>query len=189
MCVDDHVYPPSEDSYLLLDAIKNIKAKKALEIGCGCGIISIILSRSCKEVFAIDINKHACVNMIKNIKNNNLNNNIHILNSDITAALRKDLRFDLIVSNPPYIPVEKSIEEDVSWAAGIDNSLSKSLLENTLPHLSEDGIMFLVQSSLSELSFLKRIIEDMGFTIEEVSSKEFFFERIIVFKISRINPV
>lgn len=180
------MYPPSEDSYLLLDIVKNIKAEKALEIGCGCGLISLTLSCNCAEVFAVDISKHACANTLQNLKRNNLKI-INIINGDMASAFRKGLRFDLIVSNPPYLPVERSKEEDASWAAGEDNSFSKRLLENTLPLLSEDGVMFIVQSSLSNVSGLKRLVEEKGFAMEEISYREFFFEKITVFKISRLN--
>lgn len=183
------MYPPSEDSYLLLDVVKNIKAEKVLEVGCGCGLISLVLSRNCMEVFAVDVNKHACMNILKNLKKNNPSGVIHIINGDITTAFRKGSRFNLIVSNPPYLPVEQFSEEDISWAAGRDNFFSRRLLENTLPLLSEGGVMFLVQSNLSDVNSLKRLVEEKAFRIEEVSHKEFFFEKIIVFKISRPNRV
>ncbi|MEM3712335.1 MAG: methyltransferase [Thermoproteota archaeon] len=187
--MEDSVYPPSEDSYLLLDVVKDMRADKALEIGCGCGLISLVLSRNCTEVFATDVNKHACINTLKNLKNNSINSIIHIVNGNLATVFRRDLKFDLIVSNPPYLPVEQSLGEDVSWAAGENNSFSKRLLENALPHLSRDGMMLLVQSSLSDLSGLKRLVEENGFMIEEVSHKEFFFEKIIVFKIIRSSLV
>lgn len=183
--VSPRVYPPSEDSYLLLDAIKNIKAKKALEVGCGCGLISMVLARNSIEVFAIDVNKEACMNTLQNSKKNILRGIIHVINSDVATALRGGLRFDLVVSNPPYLPVEQSAEEDVSWAAGRGCSFSKKLLENTFPLLSDNGVMLLVQSSLSDLHSLKKLVEEKGFKMEEVSHKKFFFERIIVFKISK----
>ncbi len=179
------VYPPSEDSYLLLDAIKNLRAGKALEVGCGCGLISMVLALNSVEVFAIDVSREACVNTLQNSKRNSLRGIIHVINGDMATALRRGLRFDLIVSNPPYLPVEQSAKEDVSWAAGRDNFLSKKLLENTLPLLSDRGVMLLVQSSLSDMGGLKRLMEKRGFKMEEASHKEFFFERIIVFKISK----
>ncbi|MBO3839631.1 MAG: methyltransferase [Thermoproteota archaeon] len=179
------VYPPAEDSYLLLNAVKNARAKKALEIGCGCGLISMILARNSEEVFAIDVSREACANTLQNSKRNGLEGIIHVINGDMATAFRRGLGFDLVVSNPPYLPVEQSAEEDVSWAAGRDNSFSKKLLENTLPLLSDNGIMLIVQSSLSDLGGLKRLVEEKGFKMEEASHEKFFFERIIVFKISK----
>lgn len=187
--IDAHVYPPSEDSYLLLDVVKNIKAEKVLEVGCGCGLISLVLSRNCMEVFAVDVNKHACMNTLKNLKKNNPSGIIHIINGDITTAFRKGSRFNLVVSNPPYLPVEQFSEEDFSWAAGRDNFFSRRLLENALPLLSEDGVMLIVQSSLSDTDNLKKLIEEKGFAMEGVSHRDFFFEKIIVFKIDRLNPL
>jgi len=174
---------------MLLDAVKNIRAEKALDIGCGCGLISLVLSRNCTEVFAVDISGEACVNTLQNLKKNSLDRIVHVINGDMTTAFRGGFRFNLIVSNPPYLPVEQSEGEDVSWAAGEDNCFSKKLLERALPLLSENGVMLLVQSSLSDVNSFKRLVEDKGFIIEEVSRKEFFFEKIMVLKISRPNPL
>jgi methylase of polypeptide subunit release factors len=96
----------------------------------------------------------------------------------------------MVVSNPPYIPVEPSFSEDSSWAAGKDASLLKRLLENTLPLLSDTGVLILVYSSLLDVNGLKKALEEKGFLVEEASSRSFFFEKIILLRISRkpFNP-
>ncbi|MEM2940339.1 MAG: methyltransferase [Thermoproteota archaeon] len=179
------VYPPSEDSYLLLDTVKKTEAKKILEVGCGCGLISLTLAHRNVEVVAVDVEKEACRNTLTNLKANRVQGTVHIVNGDLATALRRNVKLDMVVSNPPYIPVEASTSEDYSWAAGEENSFSKRLLENVLPMLSASGVMFLVQSSLTDLEGLKKLIEAKGFSVEEASSKEFFFEKIVVLKIFR----
>lgn len=179
------VYPPSEDSYLLLDTVKEAEAKKILEVGCGCGLISLTLARRNVEVVAIDVNREACRNTLTNLKMNRGQGIVHIINSDLVAALRRNVKFDMVVSNPPYLPVEASPSEDSSWAAGEENTFSKKLLENVLPMLTTGGAMFLVQSSLTDLEDLKRIVEAEGFSVEEAAQRRFFFEKIVVLKIFR----
>lgn len=158
-----------------------------MEVGCGCGLISLTLARRNIEVVAVDIKREACRNTLKNLKMNRIQGIVHIVNGDLATALRRNLKFDMVVSNPPYLPVEASSSEDSSWAAGEGNSFSKRLLKNVLPMLSANGVMFLVQSSLTDLEGLKKLIEAGGFSVEKASFREFFFEKIVVLKIFRKN--
>ncbi|MGC8831789.1 MAG: HemK2/MTQ2 family protein methyltransferase [Thermoproteota archaeon] len=188
LIIHPSVYPPSEDSYLLLDTVKKAEAKKILEVGCGCGLVSLTLARRNVEVVAVDIKREACRNTLTNLKLNRVQGAVHIVNGDLATALRRNIKFDMVVSNPPYLPVEVSPSEDSSWAAGEENSFSKKLLENMLPLLSANGVMFLVQSSLTDLEGLKKLVEAGGFSVEEASCRRFFFEKIVVLKIFR-KPV
>lgn len=170
---------------MLLDAVKKVEAKRVLEIGCGSGVVSLALARKKVEVVAVDISKEACRNTLINFKRNKLQGIVHIVNGDLAKAFREGVKFDIVMSNPPYLPVEPSSEEDSSWAAGTEAPFSKKLLENALPLISKLGTIFLIQSSLSDLNALKGFLEEKGFTVEEVSYKSFFFEKIFLLKISR----
>ncbi|MEM2929565.1 MAG: methyltransferase [Thermoproteota archaeon] len=179
------MYPPSEDSYMVLDIVEKVEAKRILEIGCGSGVVSLSLARRNIEVVAVDVNIEACRNTLANFKRNRLQGVVHVVNGDLATAFRDGVGFDAIVSNPPYLPVEQSPNEDPSWAAGKDASLSRRLLENTLPLLSDVGVLFLVHSSLLSVNGLKKTLEEKGFLVEEASSRSFFFEKIILLRISR----
>ena len=63
------VYPPREDSRLLIDCINKINQSKgkAMEIGCGTGIISINLAKKGWVVEALDINPYAIISTKENI--------------------------------------------------------------------------------------------------------------------------
>lgn len=108
----DHVYPPSEDSFLLLDALElelpYLKEKKpliSLEIGPGSGIIISALSKylgyQSSAFFAVDINKFACDATWRTSKANNVN--LEVINMDLLAAFQPN-SIDLLVFNPPYVP-------------------------------------------------------------------------------------
>ena len=170
---------------MVLDAAEKVEAKRILEIGCGSGVISLALARRGMEVVAVDISPEACRNTLINFKRNRIHGVVHVVNGDLATAFRKGVEFDMVVSNPPYLPVEQSPREDSSWAAGEDASFIKRLLESALPLVSSHGVLLLVQSSLSGVDGLKKTLREKGFLVEEASCKGFFFEKIILLKISR----
>jgi 16S rRNA (guanine1207-N2)-methyltransferase len=76
--------------------------QKILDIGCGAGLIGLSLSRKLTrgEVWLVDVDIRAVRLTQKNIERNGLGN-AHCLLSDGTLDLPKNLRFDIIASNPP----------------------------------------------------------------------------------------
>lgn len=173
---------------MVLDIVEEVEAKRILEIGCGSGVVSLAFARRNIEVVAVDVYMEACRNTLINFKRNRLRGVVHVVNGDLATAFRDGVGFDMIVSNPPYLPVEQSPKEDPSWAAGKDAAFSRRLLGNVLPLMSDAGVLFLVQSSLSDVEGLKRTLKEKGFLVEEASCRSFFFEKIILLKISRKPP-
>lgn len=85
-----------------------------VDIGTGSGAIAIALSKENKHmnVFATDISKKALDVAIENAKNNNAK--INFLKGDMLSPLiRKELKFDMLISNPPYIPQNDYVEDIV----------------------------------------------------------------------------
>ena len=79
-------------------------ASTALDLGTGTGCIAIVLASKCAgaKIFASDISPEALALAKQNAENNKVQ--IEFLQSDGFATVSKDLQFDLIISNPPYIP-------------------------------------------------------------------------------------
>jgi release factor glutamine methyltransferase len=75
----------------------------ALDVGTGTGCIAIALAAKCSsaKVFALDISPEALALAKENAQKNNAQ--IEFLQGDGFAAVPKEARFDLIISNPPYI--------------------------------------------------------------------------------------
>ena len=76
----DEVYPPAEDTFLLIDNLIVKNNDSVLEVGCGCGIVSIAASLNAEKVTSIDINPHAIKCTKENIKLNN-RKNIEVIES------------------------------------------------------------------------------------------------------------
>lgn len=114
--VDKNVLIPRYETELLVDKTINLIKKKftnkidILDIGTGSGAISIVLSKNINSnVTACDISEKA-LNMAEN--NARLNNvNINFIESDLFSNV--DSKFDVIISNPPYISYDEEIMESV----------------------------------------------------------------------------
>jgi release factor glutamine methyltransferase len=138
--------PRHETELLVEEAIRFLKESKmdqsdVLEIGIGSGAVSVALSYHCPSINmdAVDIsNKALCIASI-NIGRYSLQNRIRLLEGDLFNPLEQDKKYDLIISNPPYIPT------------GDISSLSKEVQAE--PRLALDG-------GTDGLSFLRRIIHD-----------------------------
>ena len=117
--VNKHVLIPRfETEYLVYKTIKyleqlNIKNPKTLEIGTGSGCISIALKKEIDcEIDAIDISRKALSVAKKNAKNNNVKINFKVC--DI-HKYKSDITYDLIISNPPYVPFNSNVSEKIKY--------------------------------------------------------------------------
>ena len=86
-----------------------------LDLCTGSGCIAIALAKALPQaqVWAIDIEDHALRLTEKNAQHNKTSN-LTIIKSDLFGSIPKDLKFDLIVGNPPYIAPEEWSELEPS---------------------------------------------------------------------------
>lgn len=87
------------------------KELKILDIGCGSGVIGLTLKQKypTSEVDLLDISEKAIEVAQQNAKNLNLD--VNFIKSDVFENV--DKKYDLIISNPPYIKDEEEIEDIV----------------------------------------------------------------------------
>ena len=104
--VDKKSLIPRPETELLIDPIVKIFKNKNLffldiGVGSGCIIFSILKELNHSKGIGIDICKKAVLNAKINLNRFNLKNRVKLLNKSIDQIL--DKKFDLVVSNPPYI--------------------------------------------------------------------------------------
>ena len=125
--VDENVLIPQPDTEILVEeaiqVLKNITEPKILDLCTGSGAIAIALKKYIQEskVVASDISPKALKIASKNAKDNCLN--INFLQSDLFADIKD--KFNIIVSNPPYIKTKEIA------------TLSKEVQNE--PHIALDG--------------------------------------------------
>lgn len=124
-----------------------------LDIGTGTGAISIALAHLYPEanIFTTDISDTAIKCARENIKEYGLSSRIHIMKCNIYDGMKT--QFDLIVSNPPYIPssrlrlLPKSVRDFEPMLAingGNDGTqFIKAILQQTTNYLKPEGVIAL----------------------------------------------
>lgn len=176
----DEVYPPAEDTFLLIDNLVLDDGMEVLEIGGGSGLVSICASRFVKSVDVCDINPHAIKCMEANVTLNN-RNNITIIKSDLFENISST--YDLILFNTPYLPVDEDEHADdeysKAWDGGSDGrTVIDRFLKEAKRYLNEGGIIQIVQSSLSDNDKTLSMLKEEGFEAEITAIEHVFFEDI-----------
>lgn len=118
--VNEDVLIPRADTEVLVEEViqiaKKIKAKKILDLCTGSGAIAISLAKYIKnsQITATDISEEALTIAERNAENNKVEKQIAFLSSDLFEELPKE-KYDIIVSNPPYIKREivKTLAKEV----------------------------------------------------------------------------
>lgn len=108
----DVLSPRMETELLVEDVLKNATEKThVLDIGTGSGIIAICIAKfSNAKVTAVDVSDKALEVANFNAKQNNAN--VTFKHSNLFENLKKNKKFDIIVSNPPYIKSEDILTLD-----------------------------------------------------------------------------
>ena len=131
------------------------KANNILDIGCGTGLITLMIAQRILigNVTGIEIDKIASQEAQLNIRNSDWKERIEIKHTSL-QEFTSQLKFDLIVSNPPFFPQNKSQQSrDI---ARHTNSLSfEELIDNAANLLAEKGIFSVIITKDSEEYFCK----------------------------------
>lgn len=149
--------PRSDTEVLVLEILEIIKKEKSiskiLDLCTGSGAIAISLAKILKNnknivFFASDISKKA----LEVAKENNILNltKVKFVESDLFEKFDIDKKFDLIVSNPPYIEskVIEKLEENVkkepiiALDGGIDGlDFYKKIIKDAKKYLNDNGYL------------------------------------------------
>lgn len=168
---DDSVYYPAEDSLLIAENLLEEKGR-VLDIGTGTGILALVAAKNASKVTATDVNPKALELAGRNARNNEIEN-IEFIPSDLFAKLSNE-RFDLIVFNPPYLPVEENDPIGRAWSGGEKGvELIQRFLDSVREHLNPGGKFLLLVSSLNDLNW-----EEKGLGV--VAKKKLFFEELML---------
>jgi HemK-related putative methylase len=172
------MYLPSEDSLLLAESVKQYSGQSALEIGVGSGIILRILHDNFKIVAGTDVHFMS----LKYCKDK-LPNDIMLACCD--AASGFEYRFDLIVSNPPYLQMENYETKDCAVDGGPTGiEMTLHFIRSGISILNTTGKMLIISSNLSNSSKLEESISEMNLKKTIIKERKLFYETLQSMEIS-----
>lgn len=172
------VYPPQEDTYLLLQAARREVrgGERVLEVGCGSGYIAAALA-PLVSVFATDINPHAvCETRAKGIET---------ARADLLDGIRGP--FDIVIFNPPYLPTLPGERIDDWLERALDGGEDGTKVIGRFATqvqrvLAAGGCVLLLLSSLTGLERVCSIFSTEGFECDIVKKGEVEGETLYVLK-------
>ncbi len=177
--MSSQVYPPAEDSELLLEAALKevVEEDDVLEVGTGSGFVASQLIGKCRLVIATDISPFA----VKEAKKKGL----EVVRTDLARGIKK--KFTLILFNPPYLELEKEERKGDWLEKAIDGGkhgieVAARFLDEVEEVLAENGRIILIASSLNTPHIFKEI-EKKGFKFEIMAKKKLFFEELYALKL------
>ena len=153
--VKEGVLIPRPDTETLVEEIIDLCKDKneevdILDIGTGSGAITVSLAKyiTNSKVMSFDISEIPLQVGKINAINNDVDNKIEFVKSDVFSAIKdKEIQFDVIVSNPPYIP-KKDIE---TLHTQVKDYEPYNALEG-----GEDGLDFYRQITKESIDYLKQ---------------------------------
>lgn len=181
------IYPPSDDTFLILDNLKLNGGEFVLDVGTGTGILAIRCALKGCYVVGIDVKRAAVKNAQYNAKVNSVEKLTSFLCSDAISALRDMCEFDVIVMNPPYLPsTGVTSMDDPSWNGGPNGtSLVFKVIKEVHRILGKRGKMYFVISSLSNYSDVISLLRIMELQPTILARKKLWFEELFLVEVRR----
>ncbi len=168
------VYRPRSDTALLQDALAAEAGRGAvrwLDVCTGTGALALSASRlGAPDVTAVDITPRA----VRNARLNSVLNRarLRVLRGDLFAPVRGE-RFDVVTSNPPYVPAPEATRGSEAWDAGPDGRMVLDrFCRQVADVLQPGGVVLLVQSSLADADRSARMLADEGLRVSEVGRQD-----------------
>ncbi len=177
------VYRPSDDTFLLAQAVQD-HAKpglRFLEVGCGAGFVSLVAARAGCEVTCTDANPHAVALAAHNARQNGLR--VTAVETDLLAGLAGP--FDLVAFNPPYLPTDPDERLpgviNLAFDGGRDGNETVLRFASQLTALRPmPQVVLVVHSSLSDPKALAQALAMAGYNNDVVAEQTLDFERLTV---------
>lgn len=195
--VDENVLIPRQDTEVLVEEVikiaQKIKARKILDLCTGSGAIAISLAKYLPntEITALDISYKALEVAKLNAKNNKVENQITFIESNLLENLQKE-KYDIIVSNPPYIKqdiikeLDKEVQREphIALDGGKDGlDFYRKIIDSGYEYLKYGGYLCL-EIGYDQKEEVMNLLDDNGQYINKICIKDLYDnDRVIIAKV------
>ena len=197
MVITPDVLIPRMDTEVLIDAVKDMLIgrkmdARVLDLCCGSGCIACAVAKElpATRLVAVDISAKALQICRENVALNRLNSRVLCMQADALASPPLGIgKFDVIVSNPPYVPSDEIMTLDTSvrdyeplWAldGGPDGlKFYKGIIKHWKSVLKPGGLLFL-EVGEGEAEPVKEMLLSGGFAEAELRQDSAGTDRVVI---------
>lgn len=192
--VNENVLIPRDETEILVrkavEIIEKCGFKSVLDICTGSGIIACMIAKLTDSiVIGSDISTEAIEVAFKNMENLGLFNRALFRKSDLFSKIREDEKFDMIISNPPYIPYSKkstiqkevTFEPDIALYTNDSDGLEfyKKIISEAPAYLNKGGFL-LFELGINESMNVAELMKAHGFTSIQIVKDLANIDRVIL---------
>ena len=176
--------------------MKDYNGKMALDIGVGSGIITRALCENFENVVGTELVFEILKNYKEDVISYSLEESEKKLRNDkrfepVCADAASPFRnhiFDLIVSNPPYLPDDYNskgmrIYDRAIYGGKRGIEVTFNIIRSSLTTLKREGSILIIVSSLSDTSHLHELLHKFNLNIKILVERRLFFETLSVLEI------
>ena len=168
------VFSPRSDTWLLAEIVRQqdaLEGADVLELGTGSGAIAVSAARGgARRVTVVDVSRRALATAALNARINGVR--VVPRRGDLFAPVDGE-RFDIVVSNPPYLPSDGIPARGAAraWEGGGPDgrSILERICSNVPRHLKPGGTVLLVHSSVNGVSRTLDALEQVGLRADVIA--------------------
>lgn len=179
--VNEHVLSPRQDTETLVELVLEEQTDREASVldlctGTGCIAVSLAVRGGYRQVTATDLSAEALKTAGKNVEKNGCGEQVRLFEGDLFRALdalpEAERRFDIIVSNPPYIPTDVigTLEPEVrdhEPRMALDGSADglavyRRIAAEAAEYLCPDGALYL-EIGFDQGESVPALLADQGF--------------------------
>lgn len=198
--VNENVLSPRPDTEILLEEsihiAKNISSPKILElgVGSGCIILSLLSEIKSSTGIGVDVSSEALKISSKNADKLDVSTRCRLINAswfdeDIINKIGDE--FDIIVTNPPYIPTQdiKTLDKEVrlydpmlALDGGEDGLNHYKQIAKIAPHLLKNGGYIFIEAGINQAQDISLIFEREGLHLVSIVKDLQNIDRCVILK-------
>lgn len=194
--VNSSTLDPRPDSEVIIEAALKILIERDgkfrfldLGTGSGCLLISLLQEFTNATGIGVDVSKEALEMALHNVKQHDLSNRVDLLNQNWADGITE--KFDLIVSNPPYIPRDDiiTLKEDVKFYdpmlaldGGIDGLDPYRYLAKQIKYILKKDAFAIFEFGFEQGEAIRSIFQESGYIVERMLFDLNNIERAIIIK-------